>query len=178
MTDRKPPSIQLARLDTRPDSSAGRDGPAGQTDKIDLTDARLFDGILLRRSCAALLDFALAWVLSSILWLATCTASFATLGLLSVPAILVAPVVIHVVMSGYLMAGAHGATIGMRAFGLRVVNLEGRRIDHVQAFLMVAMYFATITVFFPVLAVGFFAEKARLLHDLVVGTIVVRTNPA
>lgn len=178
MTDRKLPSIQLSPLDAPRDSFAGREKAADRARPVDLTDPQRFDGILLRRCCAAILDFTLAWILSSVLWLATCVASVATLGLLSVPALLVAPVVIHVVMSVYLMAGAHGATIGMRAFGLRVVNLEGRKIDHVQAFLMVGMYFATITVFFPVLAVGFFTEKARLLHDIVVGTVVVRADPA
>lgn len=176
VTDRKLPSIQLSSLDTGQDARYGETGDMPERG-IDLSDPRRYDGLLMRRFGAAIVDFVLASVLSTILWLATCMASIVTLGLLAVPAILLAPVVIHVVMAGYLMAGAHGATIGMRAFGLRVVTLEGRKIDHVQAFLMVAMYFATITVFFPVLAVGFFTERGRLLHDIVVGTLVLRADP-
>jgi uncharacterized RDD family membrane protein YckC len=178
VTDRKPPSIQLTSLNTGHDAHFASEETETIARGLDLADIRLYDGILMRRFCAAIVDFVLASVLSTVLWLATCMASIMTLGLLAVPAILLAPVVIHVAMSSYLMAGAHGATIGMRSFGLRVVNLEGRKIDHVQAFLMVAMYFATITVFFPVLAVGFFTQRARLLHDIVVGTVVVRADPA
>ena len=122
-------------------------------------------------------DFTIAFILSCVLWLANCMATIATLGLLSLPALVLAPIVIHVAMATYLMAEPRGATLGMRAAGLRVVNLDGRKLDHVQAFLMTAMYFATVTVFFPVLAVGFFADRARLLHDIVVGTIVVRADP-
>lgn len=178
MTDRKLPSIQLNSLNTDRDARYASAETDGLARAIDLADPQRYEGILMRRFCAAIVDFVLASVLSTVLWLATCMASIVTLGLLAVPAILLAPVVIHVAMSSYLMAGAHGATIGMRAFGLRVVNLEGGKIDHVQAFLMVAMYYATITVFFPVLAVGFFTQRARLLHDIVVGTVVVRAEPA
>lgn len=177
MTDRKLPSIQLNRLGADEDARFAFEESDTVARGIDLADPQRYDGILMRRFCAAIIDFVLASVLSTVLWLATCMASIVTLGLLAVPAILLAPVVIHVVMSTYLMAGAHSASIGMRAFGLRVVNLEGRKIDHVQAFLMAAMYFATITVFFPVLAVGFFTQRSRLLHDIVVGTVVVRADP-
>lgn len=178
MTDRKLPSIQLNRLSMGEDARFASEESDTIARGIDLADPRRYDGILMRRFCAAIVDFVLASVLSTVLWLATCMASIVTLGLLSLPAIVFNTVVIHVVMSGYLMAGAHGASIGMRTFGLRVVNLEGRKIDHVQAFLMVGMYFATMTVFFPVLAVGFFTQRARLLHDIVVGTVVVRADPA
>jgi uncharacterized RDD family membrane protein YckC len=177
LTDRKPPSIQLSRLDP---GGAGRgwsdEAPAFHND-IDLADPRRFEGVLLRRFCAAGVDFTIAFILSCVLWLANCMATIATLGLLSLPALVLAPIVIHVAMATYLMAEPRGATLGMRAAGLRVVNLDGRKLDHVQAFLMTAMYFATVTVFFPVLAVGFFADRARLLHDIVVGTIVVRADP-
>lgn len=178
MTDRKLPSIQLGRVDPGRDAQSPDEMFTGLGASADLADPRRYEGILLRRFCATIQDFSIACILSTMLWLANCLATIGTLGIVSLPAFALAPVVIHVVMAGYLMAGSHGATIGMRAFGLRVVNLEGRKIDHVQAFLMVAMYFATVTVFFPVLALGFFAERARLLHDIVVGTVVVRADPA
>jgi uncharacterized RDD family membrane protein YckC len=178
VTDRKLPSIQLSPLQAGRTRRAADDDSPALAAGVDLTDPRRFDGVLLRRFCAAGMDFVIAFVLSSVLWLANCMATIATLGLLSLPALLLAPVVIHVAMSTYLMAGENGGTIGMRAFGLRVVNLEGRKIDHVQAFLMASMYFATMTLFFPVLAVGFFTARSRLLHDIVVGTVVIRSDPS
>lgn len=175
MTNRKLPSIMLSPVDHG--DNTGREGTANGTAGVDLDDQRLYDGILGRRFCAVIIDFTLASVLSMALWLVTCAASVVTLGLLSVPAFLLAPIVIHAVMAGCLMSGSRGATIGMRALGLRVVTAEGRRIDTIQGFLMVAMYFATITIFFPVLAVAFFTQRARLLHDIVAGTTVIRASP-
>ena len=118
MTDRKPPSIQLSRLDP---GGAGRgwsvEAPAFHND-IDLADPRRFEGVLLRRFCAAGVDFTIAFILSCVLWLANCMATIATLGLLSLPALVLAPIVIHVAMATYLMAEPRGATLGMRAAGL------------------------------------------------------------
>lgn len=175
MTERKPPSIELATLSQRSRYS-GRAGANGGNGP-DLGSPALYDGVLLRRFCAAILDFGIAFVLSTVLTLATCTASVFTLGLLSIPAFLVAPIVIHALMAGFMIGGPQAATWGMRAFGVRVATLNGQRLDHVQAFLMVAMYFASITIFFPVLLLGLFLEKGRLLHDLVSGTVVIRTRP-
>lgn len=176
MTERKPPSIELATLGERARQS-DRFGETGG-DRPDLSSPALYDGVLLRRSCAAILDFGIAFVLSTVLTLATCTASVFTLGLLSIPAFLVAPIVIHALMAGFMIGGQRAATWGMRAFGVRVAALGGQRLDHVQAFLMVAMYFASITIFFPVLLLGLFLERNRLLHDLVAGTVVIRSHPA
>jgi uncharacterized RDD family membrane protein YckC len=176
VVDRKPPSIELASLsgsqDRRTRFETRFTGESSQ--EFDLADSALYEGVVLRRSCAAILDFIIAFVLSTILTLATCTASVFTLGLLSIPAILVGPVVIHALMAGFMIGGSSHATWGMRAFGVRVAALNGQRIDHVQAFLMVAMYFASITIFFPVLLMGLFMERNRLLHDLVSGTVVIR----
>lgn len=178
MTDRKLPSIPLARIEAgrdRPseDAFAPRYGPG-----IDLSDPRLFEGVLLRRACAALIDFIIVSVISTLLWLANCVATVGTLGLVSLPAFILAPVVIHLLLCTYLLGGPTGASFGMRACGIRVVNLDGRPIDHVQAFLTTALFFATVPIFLPVLAVGFFAERSRLLHDVVVGTVVVRADLA
>ncbi|MBL8708009.1 MAG: RDD family protein [Rhodospirillaceae bacterium] len=176
MSDRKPPSIRLGSLRDTQSSRAGQDQKAAEA-KTDLTSPHLYEGILVRRSCAAILDFTLAVILSAVLTLATCTASVFTLGLLSIPGFLIAPFVILALMATLMIAGPRSATLGMRALGVRVVALDGRRVDRVQAFLMVAMYLASFTIFFPVLALGLFTERARLLHDIVVGTVVIRSDP-
>lgn len=184
MTERRPPSFDLAPLQPgsgRAGSGAGRDrGASGrhasapEFDTPDLDSPALYDGILLRRCCAAVLDFVLVGILSFILWLGSCTAAVFTLGLLSIPAFLVAPIVIYAILATFMIAGANNATWGMRAFDLQVAATNGRPIDAVQAFLMVAMFLASISIFFPVLLLGLFLEKSRLLHDLVAGTVVIR----
>lgn len=175
MTDRKLPSIELARLEN-PRDPRHSDEDFAPRSTIDLNDNRRYEGVLLRRSCAALLDFLIVAIISMVLWLANCVATVGTLGLVSLPAFILAPVVIHLLMCTYLLAGSQGASFGMRACGIRVVNIEGRPIDHVQAFLTTAMFFATVPIFLPALAVGFFTQRSRLLHDIVVGTVVVRSD--
>jgi uncharacterized RDD family membrane protein YckC len=177
LTDRKPPAIQLASLSAARERIRDAEFEPNRAG-IDLEDPRLFEGVLLRRTCAAILDFIIVSVISSALWLANCVASLGTLGLVSLPAFILAPVVIHILLCTYLLGGPTGASFGMRACGIRVVNLEGRGIDHVQAFLTTAMFFATVPLFLPVLAFGFFTRKSRLLHDIVVGTVVIRKEAA
>jgi uncharacterized RDD family membrane protein YckC len=177
LTERKLPSIELSRIDG-PRDQRRPDEDFNPRPTIDLTDGRLYDGVLMRRSCAALLDFLIVSVISMALWLANCVATVGTLGLVSLPAFILAPVVIHLLMCTYLLAGSQGASFGMRVCGIRVVNTEGRPIDHVQAFLTTAMFFATVPIFLPILALGFFTERSRLLHDIVVGTIVLRSDPS
>jgi uncharacterized RDD family membrane protein YckC len=171
VNERKPPSIELGSLDRE----FRRHGP--QTASGELSDPALYEGILLRRSCAAILDYVIAFILSAALTLATCTASVMTLGLLSIPALLIGPVVLHAVLGGFMIGGKRAATWGMQAFGVRVVTQSGTNPDHVQAFLMVAMFFASTAIFFPILLMGLFMERSRLLHDLVAGTLVIRSHP-
>jgi uncharacterized RDD family membrane protein YckC len=175
VTERKLPSIELARLETRREQTYP-DAEFGERMAVDLTDHRLFEGILLRRSCAALLDFVIVSIISTVLWLGNCVATAGTLGLVSAPAFLLAPVVIHLLLCTYLLGGPQGASFGMRMFSVRLVNTEGRRVDHVQAFLTTAMFFAVTPIFVPVLVIGFFTDRARLLHDIVVGTIAIRSD--
>ncbi len=85
---------------------------------------------------------------------------------------------IHLLLCTYLIGGSQGASFGMRACGIKVVNTEGRPVDHVQAFLTTAMFFATVPIFLPLLAVGLFTDRSRLLHDIVVGTVVIRSDRA
>lgn len=172
MTERKPPSFELSSLGTASRRERRDDGRFAAPPDLDLP-AR-YDGVLLRRVGAAVFDFVLVGILSFVLWLGTCTASVFTLGLLSIPAFLVAPVVIHAIMATFMIAGSSNATWGMRAFGLRVASLNGKPVDAVQAFLMVAMFLASVSIFFPVLLVGLFLEKSRLLHDVIAGTVVHR----
>ena len=190
MTGRKPPSFDLAPLGGEPESYRARkarqdswrpaDADADLTG-IDLDARALYDGVLMRRSLAFMLDIVIATILSSVLMLATCaaamTATIFTLGFISIPVLLLPAMIVHGLFATFMIGGDRAATWGMRAFGLRVVRQDGGRVDNIQAFMMVAMYFATTAIQFPVLAVGLFTARNRLLHDLVSGTLVLRRNP-
>ena len=163
MTDRRLPSIPLgSTLD-------GSASPAW------LDDDALYDGVLLRRSVAALIDGFIVSCLGMLAVMASCTAAVVTLGLLAVPAVLLAAPVIHIALAAATIGGSRAGTPGMRIMGLRVVTWSGGKPDYFQALLMPAMFYGTIlpTGFF-ILAFAFFNRRSRCLHDFLAGVVVVR----
>ena len=66
------------------------------------------------------------------------------------------------------------ATLGKRAFGLKVTNLEGQRISLRRA---ICRYLAKFLSWL-ILAIGFimagFTQRKQALHDFIVNTVVVR----
>jgi uncharacterized RDD family membrane protein YckC len=73
-----------------------------------------------------------------------------------------------------LESSSHQATLGKMALGLKVTDLEGRRISFVRA---TGRHFAKIlsgmVLFIGFIMVGFTRRKQGL-HDMVAGTLVIR----
>jgi uncharacterized RDD family membrane protein YckC len=163
VTDRKLPSISL-------DATIG--GPASPAW---LDDDALYDGVLLRRSVAGLIDGFLVSCLVMLAAMASCTAAIVTLGLIAIPAVLLAAPVIHIALAAATIGGSRAATPGMAIMGLRVVTWSGGKPDYFQALLMPAMFYGTIlpTGFF-ILAFALFNRRSRCLHDFLAGVVVVR----
>lgn len=62
----------------------------------------------------------------------------------------------------------------MRAFGLEMRQLDGSRMTPVLAALHSVLFYASISVLTPfVLVVALISDRKRLLHDIVLGTVVV-----
>lgn len=74
-----------------------------------------------------------------------------------------------------LESSKYQATLGKMALGLKVTDLEGRRISFLRA---TARHFAKILSGL-ILMIGFimagFTERKQALHDMIAGTLVVRT---
>ena len=135
-----------------------------------------YQGVLIRRLfaywvyllCIGLL-IALAWVLLSML-------AIASLGLLS-PLLLILgliPVLYHTLTIG----GPHSATPGMRLTGVKVRSWTGERPSYLQAFVQTVLFYVTV---YPtwslVLVIALFDRRRRTLHDMLAGTLVLRTSP-
>ncbi len=140
-----------------------------------LDDGALYEGVLLRRTFAALIDGFLVYCLAMLALMASCTAQVVTLGLFALPAVLLAAPVIHIALAALTIGGARAATPGMRLMGLRVVTWVGARPDYFQALLMPAMFYGTIlpTGTF-ILAFALFNRRSRCLHDYLSGVFVIR----
>lgn len=134
-------------------------------------DPELFDGIVLRRSVAYIIDVVILLGVTGFLW----TLVVFTLGLLWPIAAVLTPV-IPLVYHTALIGGRHSATLGMRVTGVEIRRLDGRRPDIALAFLQTALFYATVTLTsMLVLLVALFNDRGRCLHDWLTGTMAVRT---
>ena len=79
---------------------------------------------------------------------------------------------------GLTFGGAASATIGMRMLDLEMRTWYGAPAYFLLGAVHAIVFWVTVSALTPlVLLVGFFNERRRLLHDIVVGTVVIN-NPA
>ncbi len=136
-------------------------------------DPLLYDGVLLRRALAYLLDLMLLAILAVAAWVSLGIVGILSLGLLlplQAAALSFLPLAYHT-----LFIGAAGATPGMRLLGLEVRSFDGGPPDYLQAFVMTVVFYVSVSATaWLVLLVALFNERRRTLHDFLSGTLVVR----
>ncbi|MHA7970610.1 RDD family protein [Rhizobium terricola] len=138
-------------------------------------DWRAYSGVLSRRVFAFLIDY----LIVAALWVPAAVLVFfigvLTLGL----GFLLYPILFFIVAGLYFglsLSGPSQATPGMRAMGIAMVRLDGRRIDFVTAIAHLALFWILNSILTPlILLAGLFIERSRLVHDLLLGTATVRT---
>ena len=142
-----------------------------------LADSALYEGILWRRVGAYLTDAFLILCINVALHVFLLFAGLLTFGL---SWLLLGPVTCLTVALAYgtlFIGGGEGSTPGMRLFGIEARSLNGGRPDYFQAFLMTALFYATVSVTgFLILIVAFFTEHNRTAHDLLSGITVIRRD--
>jgi uncharacterized RDD family membrane protein YckC len=139
----------------------------------------LFEGVLARRVVAFVIDFfviAVPVVLAAMFIFAF---GIVTLGLgwalyWLLPA---ASVIWAIVYFGVTLGSERSATIGMRMMDLEMRTWYGAPAYFVLGAVHAIAFWFTVSFFTPlVLLVPFFNERRRLLHDIMLGTVVIN-NP-
>jgi uncharacterized RDD family membrane protein YckC len=136
----------------------------------------LFDGVLARRLVAFLIDVVIIAVPMVLVALFIFVFGLVTFGLGWALYFLLYPAGIlwAVCYYGFTLGGPFSATIGMRAMGIEVRTWYGAPAYFVLGVVHAVIYWITVSVLTPlVLAVGLFNDRRRLLHDILVGTVVV-----
>ncbi|MGB3272364.1 MAG: RDD family protein [Xanthobacteraceae bacterium] len=139
----------------------------------------LFDGVLVRRVVAFLIDLVvlalpliLAVIFIAVFGLVTLGLGWALFWLLSP-----ASVIWALVYYGFTLGGPHSATIGMRTVGLQMRTWFGEPAYFLLGATHAVVFWVSISVLTPlILLVGLFNARRRLLHDFVLGTVVIN-NP-
>jgi uncharacterized RDD family membrane protein YckC len=149
-----------------------------------VTTPEYFEGVLARRAIAFLIDLVVITVPLLIIAIFFFVAGFVTFGLawflfwLLSPLWWPAAVIWIVVYYGSTLGGENSATIGMRVMDLQMRTWYGAPCYFVLGAAHAVVFWITISVLTPfVLLVGFFNDRRRLLHDIMVGTVVIN-DPA
>ena len=140
----------------------------------------LFEGVLARRFVAFLIDVTIlaipvmfAAVFIFIFGVITLGIGWALYWLLSPAAAIWA-----ICYYGYTFGSPASATIGMRVMDLEMRTWYGAPAYFVLGAVHAIVYWVTVSFLTPfILLVAFFNHRRRLLHDMLVGTIVIN-NPA
>ncbi|MFZ2102566.1 MAG: RDD family protein [Oricola sp.] len=138
-------------------------------------DWRLFEGVRTRRIFAFLIDYAMVIFLIIVAVPLIFVLGFATFGGAWLLYTVLTPLV-ALTYVGWTVGGPAQATIGMRLAGIRLERYDGRRIDFVTAIVHAVLFWASVAIFMPLLLAPLFLEHKRTLHDLALGTVVVRSE--
>jgi len=139
----------------------------------------LFRGVLTRRVFAFLIDLVVLSVPVILGYIFIAVFGVITLGLgwmlfwLAWPATIVWAIVYY----GASIGGPHSATMGMRAMDLEVRTWYGAPGYFVLGACHAVLYWVSISFLTPlVLLVGLFNSRRRLLHDIILGTVVINSS--
>ena len=135
-----------------------------------------FEGVLPRRLLAFVIDVAIIFAGAALAAVIIILLGLVTLGLGWWLLALLYPgtVVWALIYYGSTLGGPTSATIGMRAMEIELRTWYGAPCYFVLGAVNAGVYWISISVLSPViLLVGFFNARRRLLHDILVGTVVI-----
>jgi len=139
-----------------------------------LDDYRLYSGVRTRRIFAWLIDYLMIGVLTIPFAILVFLLGVLTLGLGWMLFSFLVPAVAAIYVWNTL-GGRNQATWGMRMMDIRLERLDGTRIDGLTAVVHTVLFWAANVILTPlVLLVTLFTDRKRTLHDLLLGTVVVR----
>lgn len=151
------------------------------TNRPDLPDPgtapELFDGVLLRRSVAFIIDTLILGFIATILLFIGTIAGFLTFGL----AWLSLPIVIPLAILGYYAATLGSpmrATVGMSLMDVVLVPARGYPLDSWKILIHPIVFWITVWVAWPIsLFVALVTPRQQMVQDLVAGTLMLRRSP-
>ena len=143
------------------------------------TDPELFEGVLARRVLAFFIDVILiaipvlfAGLFIFVFGLVTFGLGWALYWLLSPAAVICA-----LVYYGVTFGSPASATIGMRAMDIEMRTWYGAPMYFLLGAVHAIVFWISVSALTPlILLVGLFNERRRLLHDMLVGSVVINNE--
>jgi uncharacterized RDD family membrane protein YckC len=144
-----------------------------------VTQPELFEGVLARRVVAFIVDLFVITVPLIFLAIFIFVFGIVTLGLGWLLFFLFSPICViwAVVYYGLTLGGPSSATIGMRMMDLEMRTWYGAPSYFLLGAVHAIVFWVTVSFLTPfILLVSFFNERRRLLHDILLGTIVINNE--
>lgn len=139
----------------------------------------LFRGVLTRRFFAFLIDLVVIFVPIALGVIFIAFFGLVTLGLGWLLFWLVSPlsVVWAILYYGLSLGGPHSATVGMRVMELQLRTFSGEPGYFLLGAAHAVLYWISVSALTPlVVLVGLVNRRRQLLHDLVLGTVIINTS--
>ena len=136
----------------------------------------LFEGVLARRVLAFVIDFIVIAVPVVLAAMFIFAFGIVTLGLGFALYWLLPPATVIWALAyfGATLGGARSATIGMRVMDLEMRTWYGAPGYFVLGAVHAIAFWFSVSFFTPfILLIAFFNERRRLLHDIVLGTVII-----
>ena len=141
-----------------------------------LDDSRLFEGVRSRRIMAFLLDYIIVALLVIPFAILVFFLGLLTLGFGWVLYGFLVPAV-AILYVWNTLGGPKQATSGMQMMSIRLERLDGGRVDGMLAVVHSVLFWAGNVVLSPlILLATLVLDRKRTVHDLLLGTVVVRTD--
>jgi uncharacterized RDD family membrane protein YckC len=141
-----------------------------------LTNPELFDGVLARRMMAFVIDIIVISIPVIFAALFILIFGLITLGLgwilfwLWWPAAVIWAVIYY----GITLGSPQSATVGMRVMNIQMRTWYGAPSYFLLGVTHAILFWLTVSLLTPfILLVGFFSTRRRLLHDMLIGTVVI-----
>ncbi|MFD2649304.1 RDD family protein [Devosia albogilva] len=141
------------------------------------TAPELFDGVLTRRVFAFVIDLVILGAMVLAFSLVGLVAGFLTFGLAWVALVVVVPASI-VLYYAATLGSPKRATVGMQLMDIVLTPTRGQPLDGWMAVIHAAIFWVTVWISWPLsLLIALFTPRRQMLHDLLVGGLMVRRSP-
>ncbi|MGY6707831.1 MAG: RDD family protein [Rhizobiaceae bacterium] len=141
-----------------------------------LDDMRVYEGVRTRRVFAFIVDYLIVALLCVPFAIIVFFLGVLTLGLGWMLFGALFPVV-ALLYVWFTLGGRSQATVGMGMMGVRLERLDERPVDGMLALVHTVLFWAANVILTPlVLLLPLFLDRKRTLHDLLLGTVVTRSD--
>lgn len=141
------------------------------------TSPELFESVLTRRVIAFFIDCAVMLVLLVVASIVAFFMGLVTFGLGWLAYTVLVPIV-FIAYYAVTLGSRSRATLGMRAMDIVLTPTRDKPMDGWLAMIHVVVFWITCSILTPfVLAIGLLTNRRQLLHDLLLGVLMVRRSP-